>query len=110
MKPFEIKRFDFSAYNKQVVSPANNTITVSENFSGFDVYIEIDINNSDVLKSIKNKKNVEVVNNTLTYKSICCNNEIVVSVYDFVERNSIKEQFLLKIDKIIDTLNLWGIE
>ena len=110
MKLFEIKKFDFLEYNKNVVSNCNNNITVPENYSGFNIFFQIEINNSEILNSFRNKKNVEIIDNSLQYNCLCCNNEIVISTYDFVERNSQKEKFVTNISNIIDTLNLWEIE
>jgi hypothetical protein len=110
MKLFEIKKCNFSDYNKNVIATKNNKITVPENYSGFNITFEIDINHSEILNDLRNKKNIEIFENTLTYTALCCNNEIVISVYDFINRNSSNETFATMVKQIIDTLNLWVIE
>lgn len=110
MKLFEIKKFEFNEYNKQVVSNSNNNINVPEGYSGFKISFDIQINNSEILNKFKNKKNVIIDDNTLKYECLCVNNEIVISVYDFVERKSSNQKFVTDIENIVDTLNLWVLE
>lgn len=110
MKLFEILKFDYTEYNKQVLVRANDNIDVPKNYSGFTVTIEMVINHSEILHSLKNVKNIVIENNIVKYKCLCDNNEIVMSVYDYCQRNFNIDNFILDFKKIIDTLNMWEIE
>lgn len=105
---FEIKKFDFSQKQEDIISFGEN-ITVREEDYGFNIAFEIDITDSEILAKLNNKKNIKVCENTIHYSSYCYNNEIVVGVYSLVERSSSSTDFIDKLERIVDTLNLWEI-
>lgn len=109
MKLFEILKFDFADYNKKVMAQSNNTINVPENFSGLRIDFEIEVNNSEILTSFRNKKNILIEDNIIKYSATCINNEIVISIYDYTKRNFEKDSFLKDIEKIVEILNMWEI-
>lgn len=110
MKLFEIKKFSFDAINPVVLSENSDNIKLSENSSGFDVSIEVEINHSEIVSSLSKKTNVIIDSNLVKFTSRCANNEIVMSVYDYVERNHKNDIIIKNLEKIIDTLNLWILE
>ena len=110
MKLFEIKKFSFDSVNPVILSDNSDNIKLSENSSGFNICIEVEINHSEIISTISKKNNTLIDNNLVKYNAKCANNEIVLSVYDYVERNHKNDIIIKNLEKIIDTLNLWILE
>lgn len=107
MKLFDLRKFSFDAVNPEIVSGATDNINLNEFTSGFNISIDVEINNSEIFQILQKKNNVVVEENVIKYNSICCNNEIVMSIYDYVKRIHSKDDLIRNFEKIIDTLNIW---
>lgn len=108
MKLFDIKKFNFDADNKSVITSHEMDIPVTD--SAFIVCFEIEINHSEIIQKLESKKNTKIKDNVVSYYNRCANNEIVISVYDFVERNHANDSIIIDLEKIIDVLNVWTKE
>lgn len=110
MKLFEIKKFSFDSINPVILADNSDNIKLSENSSGFNITIEVEVNHSEIISTLSKKNNIIVDNNLVKFNTKCLNNEIVLSVYDYVERNHKNDMVIKHLEKIIDTLNLWILE
>jgi len=108
MKLFDIKKFNFDADNTAVIT--SHEMDISPNDSAFIVSFDVEVNHVEIIKKLEFKKNTKIENNIVSYYNRCANNEIVISVYDYVERNYANDTFVVDLEKIIDVLNVWTKE